>query len=200
MSPSEIMQRRWERLVAARTPYEDQADAFQIAGPTRQFAAEYSQIVYMKMLQDEKAVGNYFETDNGDLGFSTNARETMVQLMEELHETRGYSELTLHISVGISDRYLDYIMKKREQAPLLSHLVVTTLLMAAKLNEPCTPNFSNIVNMINGWQKDHMTIQDLVTLEEKIIKALEFDLTWPTPLHFLERYQRLFNLDDIQKA
>ena len=44
-----------------------------------------------------------------------------------------------------------------------------------------------------------MTIQDLVTLEEKIIKALEFDLTWPTPLHFLERYQRLFNLDDIQK-
>lgn len=61
--------------------------------------------------------------------------------------------------------------------------------MAAKLNEPCTPNFANIVNMINGWQKDHMTIQDLVSLEEKIIKALEFDLTWATSLHFLERFQ-----------
>lgn len=140
------------------------------------------------MLKEEKAIGDYFKFEDSELGFSTNARETMVQLMEELHETRGYNELTLHICVGISDRYLNLISKKGEQAPLLSHLVVTSLLMAAKLNEPCTPNFANIVNMINGWQKDHMTIQDLVSLEEKIIKALEFDLTWATPLHFLERF------------
>ena len=60
--------------------------------------------------------------------------------------------------------------------------------MAAKLNEPLVPAFENMVNMINGWQRDHLTNKDLVNLEEKIIKALEFELNWTSPLHFLERY------------
>ena len=90
-----------------------------------------------------------------------------------------------------------YLSRKGEKAPLLSHLTVISLLMAAKLNEPLVPAFENMVNMINGWQKDHMTNRDLVILEEKIIKALEFELNWTSPLHFLERFQRLFNLDQV---
>ena len=66
------------------------------------------------MLKEEKAIGDYFKFEDSELGFSTNARETMVQLMEELHETRGYNELTFHICVGISDRYLNLISKKGE--------------------------------------------------------------------------------------
>ena len=42
-----------------------------------------------------------------------------------------------------------------------------------------------------------MTSQDLVNLEEKILKALEFDLVWTSPLQFLERFQRLFSLDQV---
>lgn len=115
--------------------------------------------------------------------------------MEELHQARGYKEHTLHIAVSLADRYLAHLAKTGQKAPLLSHLTVISLLMAAKLNEPLIPAFENMVNMINGWQKDHLTSKDLVQLEEKIIKALEFDLIWTSPLHFLERYQRLFGLD-----
>lgn len=121
----------------------------------------------------------------------------MVQLMEELHQARGYNEHTLHIAVSIADRYLRYLAERSEKAPLLSHLTVISLLMAAKLNEPLVPAFENMVNMINGWQRDHLTNKDLVNLEEKIIKALEFELNWTSPLHFLERYQRLFGLDQL---
>ena len=117
----------------------------------------------------------------------------MIQLMEELHHARNYNELTLHVAVGIADRYLSHLAKTGEPAPLLSHLSVISLLMAAKLNEPLVPAFINMVNMINGWQKGHMTSKDLVNLEEKILKALGFDLVWTTPLHFLERFQRLFS-------
>lgn len=119
----------------------------------------------------------------------------MVQLMEELHQARGYNEQTLHIAVCIADSYLHYLAKDGSKAPLLSHLTVISLLMAAKLNEPLVPAFENMVNMINGWQQDHMTNKDLVMLEEKIIRALEFDFNKVTPLHFLERFQRLFSLD-----
>ena len=112
----------------------------------------------------------------------------MVQLMEELHQARGYNEHTLHIAISLADRYLCHLAKSGQKAPLLSHLTVISLLMAAKLNEPLVPAFENMVNMINGWQQDHMNNKDLVVLEEQIIKALEFDLNTVTPLNFLERY------------
>lgn len=75
----------------------------------------------------------------------------MVALMEELHTTRGYQEQTLHVAVGIADRYLAYLAARGQKAPLLSHLTVISLLIAAKLNEPLIPAFQNMVKMINGW-------------------------------------------------
>ena len=197
LPPTEVMNQRWEQVVASHVPYVDQSDAFELAGPSRQFAAEYAQLVYVNMLRNEKSIGNYFKLKSCQLGFPVKARETMVQLMEELHQARGYNEHTLHIAVSIADRYLAYLARRGEKAPLLSHLTVICLLMAAKLNEPLVPAFENMVNMINGWQRDHMTNKDLVILEERIIKALEFELNWTTPLHFLERFQRLFGLDQI---
>lgn len=97
--------------------------------------------------------------------------------------------------MSLADRYLAYLAGKSKKAPLLSHLTVITLLLAAKLNEPFIPAFDNMVKMINGWQKDHLMSEDLIRLEEKILKALKFDLHWTSPLNFLERFQRLFGLD-----
>ena len=197
LPPSHRMKQRWEMFIQEHVPYIDQSDTFQLSGPSRQFAPEYAQMVYLNMLRQEKAIGNYFKLSHCQLGFPMKARETMVQLMEELHQAKGYNEHTLHIAVSIADRYLDYLSKSSQKAPLLSHLTVISLLLAAKLNEPLVPAFENMVNMINGWQKDHMTNKDLVNLEERIIKALEFELSWPTPLQFLERFQRIFGLDQI---
>jgi len=61
------------------------------------------------MLKKETAVGNYFELKTCQLGFPAKARETMVQLMEELHQARGYNEHTLHIAISLADRYLAHL-------------------------------------------------------------------------------------------
>lgn len=58
---------------------------FALSGPTAQFAAEYSQYAYISMLRSESNTGNYFELKTCKLGFPVKARETMIQLMEELH-------------------------------------------------------------------------------------------------------------------
>ena len=60
LPPDEIMKRRWEFKISQRIPYCDQTDIFQLSGPSRQFAPEYSQMVYLNMLKEEKAIGNYF--------------------------------------------------------------------------------------------------------------------------------------------
>lgn len=58
------MKRRWEFKISQRIPYCDQTDIFQLSGPSRQFAPEYSQMVYLNMLKEEKAIGNYFKFKN----------------------------------------------------------------------------------------------------------------------------------------
>ena len=37
---------------------------------------------------------------------------------------------------------------------------------------------------------------DLINLEEKIIKTLDYELHYVCPIVFLERYQRVFGLDE----
>ena len=37
--------------------------------------------------------------------------------------------------------------------------------------------------------------QDVIELEEKILKALEFQICYVTPILFLERFLRIFGLD-----
>lgn len=78
LPPNEVMKQRWERIISESVPYVDQSDVFQLAGPSRQFAPEYSQIVYQNMLRQEKAIGNYFDIESCSLGFPVKARETMV--------------------------------------------------------------------------------------------------------------------------
>ena len=111
LPPNEIMKRRWEYKVSERIPYCDQTDIFQLSSEPapRQFAPEYSQQVYMNMLKQERAIGDYFKYESCQLGFPIKARETMIQLMEELHHARNYNEITLHVAVGIADRYLAHL-------------------------------------------------------------------------------------------
>ena len=91
--------------------------------------------------------------------------------------------------MGIADRYLAHLAMKGQQAPLLSHLTVISLLLAIKLNEPiCPPTIQFMVNILNSWDSKHAKVADLVTLERQVLKALDFDFEWPTPAHYIPRF------------
>lgn len=191
------MQARVEKLLATSVPLTDQSDVYRLEGAPRQFAPEYSQACFETMLRNEQATGSYLGAPA--LGFPSRARETMVQLIQEVHQARGYKEYTLHQSVVIADRFLAVLAARSEKAPLLSHLSLVSVLISAKLNEPLQPVFQNMVNLINSWQSDHVTVSDLVKLEERVVRTLDFDFNLVTPLHFLERFQRLFGLDQVEQ-
>ena len=44
-----------------------------------------------------------------------------------------------------------------------------------------------------------VTKEELIELEESIIRTLDFDLQYAGPLQFLERYQRVYNLDQVKR-
>ena len=67
--------------------------------------------------------------------------------------------------------------------------------MAAKLEEPIQPSFKRMVRLVHKEWNFVTTREELIELETSIIHLLEFDLVVPTPLFFMERYQRILGLD-----
>ena len=71
--------------------------------------------------------------------------------------------------------------------------------MAAKLEQPIQPNFNRMIRLVKSkWDVDY-TRDQLIELEAHIVHTLDFDLHFTSPLIFLERYQRLYNLDRITR-
>ena len=96
------------------------------------------------MVRRERRIGDYFRLPAcqfASIGESGGARATMVLLMEELHATKKYRELTLFLAVNIADNYLAVLSNKGKAAPRVIPLGMVSLLLAAKINEPMLPNF-----------------------------------------------------------
>ena len=52
-----------------------------------------------------------------------------------------------------------------------------------------------MIDILPEVQRKQISKQDLIDLEEKILRALNFDFNYSSPLIFLERYQRLLSVD-----
>lgn len=147
------------------------------------------------MLEQDVAIGDYFEFGDENFGIKKDTRESMIKLMERLCDIKAYKEDTLYLSISLADRYLLYLAKANKPAPVLVSLGAITVFIAAKLNETPCPSLDLIIDIIRFKQKKPDWKQKLIDLEEKIIKALQFNLMLPTQMGFLDRYLRIFGMD-----
>ena len=67
--------------------------------------------------------------------------------------------------------------------------------MAAKLEEPIQPSFNRMIRLVAKEWNFQTTKEELVQLERDVIRLLDWELIIPGPLFFLERFQRIFGLD-----
>ena len=108
---------------------------------------------------------------------------------------KGYRWETLFLAVNIADRYLALLAVLHNMTPSLIELGVISIMLAAKVNEHLSPSYYNIIKIINSQQKKKLLYRSiLLAIEDKVLRALNFDLHSTTILFFLERYQRIFGL------
>ena len=67
--------------------------------------------------------------------------------------------------------------------------------MAAKMYQHMNPCFEMMIDRLPSLLRKQVTREQLIHLEELIIRALDFDLQHDGPLPFLERYQRVLGID-----
>ena len=56
-----------------------------------------------------------------------------------------------------------------------------------------------MVSLLNHWDANQVDKKELLKMEERVLRTLEFDFEWSTPLHFVPRFERLFGFDQISE-
>jgi len=124
-----------------------------------------------------------------------NDRSFAMQLMLQLYKKRGYSHETLFTGAAVLDRYLALTGPQNFPSNQTTNLALTCLLIGAKLEQPKHPNFMNMINALEDLNGDKCKKEDLVNLEEKILRLLGFDFNFNGPKQFLDRYLRVLGYD-----
>ena len=92
------------------------------------------------------------------------------------------------MACSLADRYLVNIAVTRQKAPCLIRLAIVCTLMSAKLEQPISPSFKRMVRLVEDEWNVVVEKADLIALEEKIIKTLDYEMHYTCPIIFLERY------------
>lgn len=151
------------------------------------------------MLKNEFAIGDFLDWQTGELRVTELARRHMITLIEDLNRLKQYKEETLYLAASLCDRYLVNLAIKNLKAPCLIKLAIISTLMAAKLEQPVQPSFNRMIKLVAAEWSFTVTKQELIDLEENIVKTLDFDLQQAGPIAFLERFQRVYNLDQVKR-
>lgn len=119
-------------------------------------------------------------------------RSILVDWLVEVHFKFRLQAPTLWLCVNILDRYLSASVLPRNQLQLLG---VSSLLVACKFEEIFPPEVQDCV-----YITDHAySKEEVLKMEQSILKALDYQLCVPTGYHFMIRYLTLIHASEIVK-
>jgi cyclin B len=115
-------------------------------------------------------------------------RSILVDWLVEVHLKFKLVPETLYLTVNIIDRYLERVEVSR---PKLQLVGVTALLLASKYEEIYPPELRDLVYICDRAYSN----EQILEMEERILKALEYQITIPSAHAFLVRYLKAAHAD-----
>ena len=111
-------------------------------------------------------------------------RAILVDWLVSMHMKFRLLPETLYLSVHLVDRYLEKVSIQKKHLQLVG---IGCMLISTKYEEIYPPQTKDFISVTeHAYNK-----QQLLKMENDILKALEFNLTVPSAFRFLERYARL---------
>lgn len=116
-------------------------------------------------------------------------RSILLDWLVEVHLKFKLLPETFYLTVNLIDRYLSKQSINRKYLQLLG---VTAMFIACKYEEIYSPEIKDFIYMTdNAYTRDQM-----IKMEFDVLKALEFNVTNPSPLRFLEILKCILKFDD----
>lgn len=147
-----------------------------------QSVVEYVTDIYNYLMEKEKdAVDPYYL--NNQLEVNEKMRAVLVDWLVEVHRMFKLIPETLFLCVSLVDRYLSVTQVTRDNLQLVG---VTAMFIASKYEEIYAPECMDFVYVSDGA----CTKQQILKMEQTLLNTLQFNITHPTPVHFLRRYSK----------
>ena len=156
-----------------------------------QIPKEYINTIYYNLLNEEnigiypQAKYNYMD-DQSEI--NERMRGILIDWLIEVHFKFGFTDETLYMTVSIIDRYLSSNSVTKKNLQLLG---ITSLFISCKHEEIDVPKINDFTYITNNAYDKNEVIQ----MEDDILKFLKFNLLYPSPIKFFEYLSLHFNFN-----
>lgn len=123
-----------------------------------------------------------------------------IQKLIDLHSKKDYKPEALFMAANIFDRYISCQDLLKFDKKLIVSLATISTLLSAKMEQPISPSFNRMINLLSDKEVKYVSKSQLVKLEADILTKFGFDLNFPGPIQPLERYLRILNYDFSQSV
>jgi len=156
------------------------------------FAGEYLEEIYLNLLLEEsqteiKPKMGYMNTQNE---INEQMRAILIDWIIEVHFQFNLRQETLYMTISIIDTYLSFHFISRKELQLLG---IACLLISCKSQEIYYPQQNKFIEVTDGAY----TKEDMLKMENDILKKLNFNIVYPTPNDFYNILSKLYNFDKI---
>ena len=143
---------------------------------------------YLKSIDSNNLpLENYMETVQNDI--TEKMRSILLDWLVEVHLKFKLLPETFYLTVNIIDRYLSKQSINRKYLQLLG---VTAMFIACKYEEIYSPEIKDFIYMTdNAYTREQM-----IKMEFDVLKELEFNITNPSPLRFVEILKNNLKFDE----
>lgn len=150
--------------------------------------AEYAEEIFSYMRKVEMQCmpnGNYMSLQR-DLNW--HLRGVLADWLIETHAKFRLLPETLFLALNIVDRFLSLRTISLSKLQLVG---VTALFIAAKYEEVLCPSIQNFLYVADGGYTD----EEILRAERYMLKVLNFDMSYASPMNFLRRISKADNYD-----
>merc|ERR1719474_14925 len=172
-------------------------------GDNPQLCAEYVKEIYgyLRQLERDYAVTvDYLAVPSSTTTTTTTKpeingkmRAILIDWLIQVHQRFSLLQETLYLTIAILDRYLQsrFCDVKRKKLQLVG---VTCMWVASKYEEMYAPEINDFVYITDSAY----TSLEIRQMELDVLRALDFNLGKPLPLHFLRRNSKAAGVDAVQ--
>jgi hypothetical protein len=173
-----------KRRKVAEVPSWDDLDAEDADDPL--MVSEYVVDIfdYLYDIEDKYLIDESYMNNQPDLDWDK--RDVLVDWLIEVHSKFRLLPETLFLTVNLMDRYFS---KREITTDRLQISGLACLFIASKYEEIMAPSVNNFSYVMNG------SSEDVLHYERKILKATQYDLSYPNPLNYLRRISKADDYD-----
>ena len=166
---------------------------FQNSQDNISYVGEYLEEIYMNLLLEENQ-----STIKPKYGYMANQpeineimRAILIDWIIDVHLRFNLRQDTLFMTIWLIDTYLSFAFIQRDKLQLLG---ITCLLISGKSHEIYYPQHNKLLEMTdNAYIKEEM-----LTMENEILKKLNFFIVCPNPIDFYNILSKMFNFEKKQ--